>query len=114
MAESLNLLSLALFAAAAVAFTRQRRAVMLACGALFVAVGTWATLATWWPLSPAAAVVLLAVGMGLPLAGLALFAVDYVWAPFALEMTYAALLCWVVWPGLILADYAGLAVRWLT
>ena len=108
MEQSLDMLALALFGAAAVAFTRQRRAVMLTCGALFVPVATLATVVVWWPVSPAAGVALLLAGMALPLVTLLLFAIDLVWAPFALEMTYPALLCWVLWPVLIAADFAGL------
>jgi hypothetical protein len=108
MEQSLDVLALALFGAAAVAFTRQRRAVMLACGALFVPVAALATVAVWWPVSPAAAVALLMVGMALPLGTLLVFAIDLLWAPFALEMTYPAMLCWVLWPVLIAADFAGL------
>ena len=108
MEQSLNVLALGLFATAAVAFTRQRRAVMLVCGALFVPVAGVATVAVWWPVSPAVAIVLLLAGMALPLLTLLLFAVDLIWAPFAVEMTYPAMLCWVLWPVLVAADFAGL------
>jgi len=52
--------------------------------------------------------VLLLAGMALPLLTLLLFAIDLLWAPFAAEMTYPAMLCWVLWPVLIAADFAGL------
>ncbi len=108
-AFDLNVLALALLGAAAVAFTRQRRVVMVACGALFVAAAAGGTLAAWWPLSPAVAIIALALGLALPVATLALLAVDLLWAPFALEMTYPALICWVLWPALVLANFAALA-----
>ena len=111
MGLHLSGLSLGLLAAAAVAFTRQRRAVMVACGGLFVPVAVVATVAVWWPLSPAVAVALLALGMGLPLVGLALFAADWLLAAFALEMTYATVLAWLIWPLLVGANFVGLALR---
>jgi hypothetical protein len=103
-------LALALYGAAAVAFTRQRRAVTIACCALFVPVATLATVAVWWPVGPGVGVALLIIGMALPLGTLLLFAIDLVWAPFSLEMTYPALLCWVLWPLLVAADFVGLLI----
>ncbi|NLW49961.1 MAG: hypothetical protein GXY85_03845 [Candidatus Brocadiaceae bacterium] len=110
MEQSLTVLALALFGAAAVAFTRQRRVVMAICGGLFVPVATAATLAVWWALSIPVAVALLAVFLALPAAMAVVFLIDLVWAPFALEMTYAAMLCWVLWPLLLAADFAGLLI----
>jgi len=111
MALELNMLSLALLGAAAVAFTRQRRMVMFVCGALFVVAASLAGLAVWWPLSPAVAAVALALGLGLPLVGLLLFAVDLAFAPFCIEMTYPAMLCWVIWPALVFVNYVGLLLH---
>lgn len=107
-ALDLNILSLALFGATAVAFTRQRRIVMVTCGALFAAVTGAASVLVWLSVSPHVAILLLAIGMALPLAGLALYAIDRVWACFSAEMTYASLLCWVLWPLLILINFLGL------
>jgi hypothetical protein len=108
-ALALTSLSLGLLGATAVAFTRQRRAVMVACGALFVPVVAAATLAAWWPVSPVLAVCLLAGTLGVSLVTLVLYAVDWLFAVFALEMTYPALLCWVLWPVLVAADFLVLA-----
>jgi len=103
-----SVLSLALLTAAAVAFTRQRRLVLAACGVLFVATATAATVAAYWPLFPVLGVAVLCVGMGLPLLGLALYGLDRTLACFTVEMTYATTLCWVFWPLLVLADFAAL------
>jgi hypothetical protein len=106
----LNALSLALFGAAAVAFSRQRRLVLAVCGALFVPVAAAAALAVWWPVSPAVCVVLLASTLGVSVLLLLLYALDHAFAVFALEMTYPAMLCWVLWPALIFADFVGMAM----
>ena len=111
LALNMNALSLALLGAAAVAFTRQRRAVLLVCGGLFVPAAAAATVATFWPVSPAAAVVVMAATLGPSLVGLALYAVDRLAAPFCIEMTYAAMACWVLWPVLVVVDFAGLLLR---
>jgi hypothetical protein len=109
MALQLSILSLALLVAAAMAFTRQRAAVLVACGGLFMPVAAAATVAVYWA-APEVAVALLAIGLVLPAVGLALFAIDRVWAPFCLEMTYAGLLCWLAWPALVAADFLGLVL----
>jgi hypothetical protein len=111
LALDMNALSLALLGAAAVAFTRQRRAALLVCGGLFVPAAAAATAATFWPVSPAAAVLAMAATLGPSVLGLALYAVDRVFAPFCLEMTYAGMLCWVLWPVLVAVDFAGLLLR---
>jgi hypothetical protein len=54
---------------------------------------------------------LLAATLGLSLVALALYAIDCLWAPFCLEMTYVALTCWVLWPLLVLVDLVGLLVK---
>ncbi len=108
LALDLNMLSLALLGASAVAFARRRTLVLIACGAFFMASAALATLAVYWPTSPEAAVMLLAAGEGLPLAALVLYLVDRAFAPFCVEMTYALLICWVLWPLLVLANFVGL------
>jgi len=108
LALDLNILSLALLGASAVAFARRRKFVLLACGIFFAASTALATLAVYWPMSPAAALVLLAAGEGLPLAAVLLYLVDRAFAPFCVEMTYALLICWVFWPLLVLANFVGL------
>jgi hypothetical protein len=112
-AAYLNVLAMALFALAGMAFTRQRRLVLVCGGGLFVLVATWTALTVWWPVSPVGAVCLLAVLMGLPLAALLVFAVDVIWTPFCLEMTWPAMVCWILWPALVLVNAAGLVARLL-
>ena len=110
MARDLTILAAALLVATAVAFTRQRRMVMTVCGALFVAVATAATLALYGPASPTFTAALLAATMGLPLLTLALYAVDLLLSPFCAQMSYPAMLCWVLWPVLVAADLVGLVL----
>ncbi len=110
MARDLTLLAAALLMVSAVAFTRQRRLLLTVCGGLFVAVVTRATIALYWPVSPAFTVALLTLTVALPLLTLALYAVDVLWAPFCLEMTYPAMICWLLWPALVLADVVGLVL----
>jgi hypothetical protein len=107
-ALGLTALSAALLGAAAVAYTRQRTVVMAVCGALFVAAATAATVAVYWPASPAAGVLLLALAFGPSLLALLLYVLDRVFAVFCIEMTYPALICWVLWPALVAADLVGL------
>ncbi len=82
--------------------------VMLACGTLFVLAACLAALSIYWGRSPAFSLVLLGVTMALPLLALALYAADRAFAPFCVEMTYPAMLCWVLWPVLVAANFAGL------
>ncbi|MGD2174280.1 MAG: hypothetical protein PVJ27_02665 [Candidatus Brocadiaceae bacterium] len=105
------MLSLALFGAAAVAYSRQRTLALCACGALFVPVAAGATVLVYWPISPALAALLLAGTLGVSLVGLLLYALDRLWAPFCLEMTYATMVCWLLWPLLVVVNFAGLALR---
>jgi len=111
LALDMSVLSLALLGAAAMAFSRQRRAVLLTCGALFLPAVTVATVAVFWPVSPALAIALLVATLGPSVLALLLFWVDRAFAPFSLEMTYPAMVCWLLWPALVAADFVGLAVR---
>lgn len=108
LALDLSMMSLALLAAAAVAFTRHRRMVLMVCCGLFVPTAGLATMAVWWTLSPTLAVLLLSVTLGLPFLALLLYAVDLTLAPFCLEMTYLAMLCWILWPVLVMVNFVGL------
>ncbi len=112
-ALDMSVLSLALLAAAAVAFTRQRKAAMLVCGGAFVPTVVVATVSVFWSWSAAFTVALLAVLLGLPLLTLFLFWVDMAFAPFCIQMTYPGMLCWVFWPALLCADFLGLLARFL-
>ena len=109
-ALDLNVLALALLGAAAMAFTRQRRLVLAVCGTLFVPAAVLGAVAVYWSLSPALTIVLLAVTMALPLLALGAYAVDVLFAPFCVEMTYPAMICWVLWPLLMAANFVGLLV----
>jgi hypothetical protein len=111
MDVTLTILSAVLFVATAAAFAGRRPVLLCALGAAFVAVSAEATVLLYWGPPPAVAIALLAAGLGLPLLGLALYAVDRVWAPFCLEMTYATFLCWLLWPALVVVDLVTLAVR---
>ena len=113
MELDLCMLAVGLVGCGAVAFARRCRVAMVGCLALFVPVAAAATVAVWWPLSPTLALVLLAVLEGVPLVGVVLYGIDLAFAPFCLEMTYAALLCWLGWPLLVLVDFLGLLVRLL-
>ncbi|MCD6416580.1 MAG: hypothetical protein J7M08_07785 [Planctomycetes bacterium] len=93
------------------AFGRRRTLSMLVCGGVFVPAAAAATLVVYWPLSPVLAVALLAFGLGLPLLALLLYVIDRAFAVFCLEMTYPALICWILWPLLVAVNFAGLALR---
>lgn len=110
---ALNILSLALFGVGAVAYARQRRIVLAGAGALFFPVTALATLYTWWPLSPAVGCGILLVALALPLVGLLLFAIDVVWAPFCVEMTYLSFLGWLLCPVAVAANWGGVALRFI-
>lgn len=100
--------SLVLLGAAAVAFTRQRAMVMIVCAGLFVVSSGLAALALYWALSSAFTIALLGVTLGLPLLTLLLYAVDLALAPFCVEMTYPAMLCWLLWPVLVAVNAVGM------
>lgn len=107
----LSIVSLALFVGTAAAFAGRRPVLLCALGAAFVPVAAATTVALWWGANHGLAIALLAVGLGLPLLGLALYAIDRIWAPFCLEMTYATLLCWVLWPALVVVNLVAAAVH---
>jgi len=111
LALDLNMLSLALLGAAAVAFTRQRAMVLIVCSGLFTLSSGLAALAVCWALSPAFTIALLSVTIGLPFLTLALYAVDLAFAPFCVEMTYPAMLCWLLWPALVAVNFACMLLR---
>ncbi len=108
---TLSILSAVLLAATAAAFALRRPTLLCALGAVFVPVAAATTVHLYWGPAPWLAVALLAVGLGLPLLGLALYAVDVIWAPFCVEMTYATLICWVLWPGLVAVNLVVAAFR---
>jgi hypothetical protein len=95
----------------AAAFAGRRPALLCALGAAFVPVAAAATVVLYWAPAPALAIALLALGVGLPLLCLALYAIDRIWAPFCVEMTYATLLCWVLWPGLVVINLSVASAR---
>ena len=113
MTADLNAVSLALFALAAVAYTRQRHAALAAAAVLFFPVTSAATVLSWYPVSPMVAVVILLATLVAPLAALALTAIDVVWAPFGLQMSYCTVLCWLLCPMAVFLNYTGMAVQWL-
>jgi hypothetical protein len=110
MALLLNTLSLALLALAATSYVRRRFAILCGAALLFFPVTAAATVLTWWPLSPALAVAILALTLGVSLCALALFGIDVAWAPFCLEMTYLTFLCWTLFPLAVLLNFLGLAL----
>ncbi len=99
-----SILSAVLLVATAATFAGRRPVLLCVTGGLFVPVAAATTVLLYWGPATWLAGVLLGVGIGLPLLGLALYAVDRIWAPFCLEMTYATLLCWVLWPALVVVN----------
>lgn len=85
----------------AAAYRRGRTVLFLALGAAFMLAAGATTVAFYWAYLPVSAAAVLAVGIGLPLLGLALHVIDRNWAPFRLHMTYALRLCWVLWAALV-------------
>jgi len=106
----LNILSFALLSLAAVAYARRRFHVFWAAAGLFFPIAAWTTVATWWQVSPLFTIILLALTLGISVLALALFAVDVIWAPFCLEMTYLTPLCWILCPLLVFANYSVLCL----
>lgn len=106
----LNILSFALLSLAGVAYGRRRPQVLWPSVALFFPVSAWAAVATWWQGAPVFTLVLLGFTLGLSAVALLLFAVDVVFAPFCLEMTYLTPLCWILCPLLVLVNLAGLCI----
>lgn len=113
MNAALNILSLAFFGLAAVAYGRKHRITLSVAAGLFFPTCGVSLITTWWPLSPLVSLVLTGATLGVALVMLALFAVDVIWAPFALEMTYLTLLCWFLCPLAIALDFTGALLRFL-
>ena len=107
MEAALNILSLALFGLVAVAYARRHRVVLAVGGTLFFPICAAALTANWWQISPWAALALVACTLGVSLVVLTLFAVDVLWAPFCVEMTYLTFLCWVLCPLAVLLSHVG-------
>ena len=111
MAVDLNIMSFALLALAGVSYARRRFMTLWGAAALFFPVTGAAAVTTWWTLSPTLTIIILLFTLGTSLVALAMFAVDVIWAPFCLEMTYLALLCWILCPLAVLFNYLGLVLR---
>ena len=111
MAVHLNMLSFALLALAATSYARRRFVTLWGAAILFFPVTGAAAVTTWWAVSPALAVVIVALTLGVSLSALALFGIDVAWAPFCVEMTYLTFLCWILCPLVVLLNYLGLALR---
>jgi maltodextrin utilization protein YvdJ len=107
----MNIASLVLLALAAVSYAGRRFHMLAGAAVLFFLVTGAATMMTWWSVSPALTVIILAVTLGLSLAALSLFAIDVVWAPFCAEMTYLMVLCWVLCPLAVVLNFLGLTLR---
>jgi len=103
----LNILSLSLLALAAVSYGRRRFCVLWAAGVLFFPIAAWASVATYWDWCPLFTITLLALTLGTSLVALLLYAIDVVFAPFCVEMTYLTILCWLLCPLLVLVNFAG-------
>jgi len=106
----LNLLSLVLLIMCAYAWTAQLTRALIACSAAFLVAAVWTTLATIYPWSPGIAVALMVVTLMGSMTAVALYVTDVVWAPFCLEMTYMLILCWILCPLLVAANFAALAL----
>jgi len=111
MTIHMNTLSFALLALAAVAYARQAPKCLWAAGLLFFPLTGLTTVLAWWPLAPLAAILILVLTLGVPLVCLALFAMDVLWAPFCLEMTYLTFLCWLLCPLSVVLNYMGTALQ---
>jgi hypothetical protein len=81
--------------------------VLAVAGVLFFPVCAGGLLLNWWTISPAIALALLSTTLGVSLVVLALFAVDVIWAPFCLEMTYLTFLCWLLCPAAVFLSHVG-------
>lgn len=106
----LNLLSLVLLTMCAYSWSRQLTKALIPCAAVFLAVAGWTTVATLYPWSPTVAVALMAVTLLGSAAAVTLYVIDVVWAPFCLEMTYMLIICWILCPLLVAANFIGLAL----
>jgi len=111
MALDLSTLGLALIALAGSAWVRRRRAVLAVAAVLFFPIGCAAMVASWWPVSPVLAVLVPGATLGVSLLLLALLWADVTFAPFCIEMSYPALLCWFLCPLGIASDYLALLLR---
>lgn len=105
----LSILSAVLLAGMAVAYRRGRTVLFLVLTAAFMS-AEGVPVAFYWGYAPQFAIAVLALGIGLPLLGLALYIYDRNWAPFPLHMTYALRLCWVVWSALVVFNLFGAIV----
>jgi hypothetical protein len=102
-----NFWSLGLLAVAAKAYTRRTPALYWSSLVLFTAAACCATWLVWAPHSAALAALVLAVLLGPGLLGYALYLLDRRLACFTTEMTYATLAASVLWPLLVLVNFAG-------
>ncbi|MFP4028371.1 MAG: hypothetical protein ACLFWL_11330 [Candidatus Brocadiia bacterium] len=108
MELALAILSFSFLSLAAVAYVHQRRAVLLVAGVLFFPATVYATLEIWTPLHPAIPWAVLLATLGVSLSILIVFAIDIIWAPFCLELTYLSFLVWLLCPIPVVFNFAGL------
>lgn len=107
---TLNILSFVFLVMAGGAYVLQKRTCLIILATIFFPVATTSLLTTWWPLQPILAIVFIFVTLGGSFLALTLFVIDYIWAPFALEMTYVTFLCWVLCPLAWLLDLIGVII----
>ncbi len=104
---TLTLFAAALLVVGSVAYIQRKRRILAIAGALFFPICSGALVSSWGPISTALTAIFLVGTLGLSLFALALFAIDVIWAPFALEMTYLTFLCWILCPVAVILSGVG-------
>ncbi len=105
--------SLVLCAVMGFAYARQKKWLLFPAGVLYAFSAASATFLIWSPSGQVTAVAFVTLTLAAPALGLCLFLVDYLWAPFCLEMRYMVILWWLLAPlaiplnmlGMILTPY---------
>lgn len=107
---TLSICSAVLLMMASASYVRQERIALTFAAALFFPTCALSLILGWWVISPVLAVVFLTLTLGISLLVLCLFAIDVIWAPFGLEMTYLTFLCWLLGPLAVVLSIIGVVL----
>ncbi len=94
----------------AMAYARQKKSIMFPAGAFYLLSAASATFVSWPQVSPAAATGIFIVTLVLPTLCLGVFLIDYLFAPFCLEMRYLVLIWWALAPLAIPLNILGIVI----
>lgn len=90
--------SICFFLTMAGSYTKQSKMLLYVSGILYIFSAVAATVIIWPGISPVAAALIIGITIVIPATGLLIFLIDFVFAPFCLEMRYLVIAWWLLTP----------------